>query len=111
MFLCLYFINTGIYNYKLKFEDSSFSICSRRTLSVFFGGKKYHLEISNDMLKDFRFMKRKSFLNDILLIQMLSCQGRKSAIRIPMTSLSKSSKLRISTILNNIIERSKCQKS
>jgi len=110
IFFYVFFINTGIYRYKIKFEDSSFLIKSRRTVSSYFGSKLFLVELSNDMLIGFRFMNRKNFITDVLLVQMVSNSGRKSAIRIPMTLLSHYSKDRISNLLNNIIQKNKCQK-
>ena len=110
IFFYVFFINTGIYRYKIRFEDSSFLIKSRRTISGYFGSKLFLVELSNDMLIGFRFMNRKNFITDVLLVQMVSNNGRKSAIRIPMTLLSHYSKDRISNLLNNIIQKNKCQK-
>jgi len=109
--LHIYFIYVGIYNYQLKFEDSSFCITSRRTLSSYFGGKLHHIEISNDMLRGFQFMTRPFYITSRLLIQIQYSSGRKSAVRIPMTLINKSSEQRIENILNNIIQKNECQKN
>ncbi len=110
-FLFFYFIYYGIYNYKIKFEHSTFRIESRRTLSSWFGSKAYDLEISNDMLIGFRFIKTYLNLNDMILIQMQSSSGRKSAVRIPVTFLNKRDKRKITQIYNRIIQNNRCQKS
>ncbi len=99
-----YIIYYGIFYYKIKFEYSSFLIQSRRTLSSWFGSKVYNLELSNDMLIGFRFIRNIFSINDHLLIQMISTRGRKSAIRIPLTLLGKKRKVKLSKILNNIIQ-------
>ena len=109
LFLFLYFVSTGVFYYKIIFEDSSFLIRSRRNLSGLFGSKNYQLEISNDMLIGFRFLYRGISFNDTLLIQMRSHSGKKSAVRIPLTLLSKDRRNKISNILNNIIQKNECQ--
>ena len=102
--LFFYFIYHGVYNYKIKFDNSSLLIQSRRTISSWFGSKSYNLEISNDMLIGFSFHGSFLSINDKLLIQMRSSSGRKSAIRIPMTLLGKKRKVKLTKILNNIIQ-------
>lgn len=104
IFLFFYFIYNGVYNYKIKFDNYSLLIQSRRTLSSWFGSKVYNLEISNDMLIGFSFHGSFLSINDKLLIQMKSSSGRKSAIRIPMTLLGKKRKVKLTKILNNIIQ-------
>ena len=99
-----------IYKYKLKFEDSSFLIKSSRTISSYFGSKLFCIELSNEMLIGFRFMKRKNLITDILLVQMVSNSGKRSLKRIPMTLLSHLTKDKISNLLDNIIQKNKCQK-
>jgi hypothetical protein len=98
-----------VFYYKIIFEDSSFLIRSRRSLSGLFGSKNYQLEISNDMLIGFRFLYRGISFNDTLLIQMRSHSGKKSAVRIPLTLVSKVRRNKISNILNNIIQKNECQ--
>ena len=109
LFLFLYFVSIGVFYYKIIFEDSSFLMRSRRSLSGLFGGKNYQLEISNDMLIGFKFFSRGISFNDTLLIQMRSHSGKKSAVRIPLTLLSKDRRNKISNILNNIIQKNECQ--
>ena len=109
LFLFLYFVSIGVFYYKIIFEDSSFLIRSRRSLSGLFGGKNYQLEISNDMLIGFKFFSRGISFNDTLLIQMRSHSGKKSAVRIPLTLVSKVRRNKISNILNNIIQKNECQ--
>lgn len=109
LFLFLYFVSIGVFYYKIIFEDSSFLIRSRRSLSGLFGGKNYQLEISNDMLIGFKFFSRGISFNDTLLIQMRSHSRKKSAVRIPLTLLSKDRRNKISNILNNIIQKNECQ--
>ena len=99
-----YIIYHGIFYYKIKFEYSSFLIQSRRTLSSWFGSKVYNLELSNDMLIDFRFIRNFLSINDKLLIQMRSSSGRRSAVRIPLTLVGKKRKVKLTNILNNIIQ-------
>ena len=110
IFFYVFFIKAGIYKYQLKFEDSSFLIKSNRTISSYFGSKLFHIELSNEMLIGFRFLKRKNLITDVLLVQMLSSSGKRSAKRIPMTLLSHLSKDKISNLLDNIIQKNKCQK-
>ncbi|MGY8989298.1 MAG: hypothetical protein ACKVJA_03475 [Flavobacteriales bacterium] len=102
--LFFYFIYNGVYYYKIKFDNYSIMIQSRRTLSSFFGSKVYNLEISNNMLIGFSFYESFLSVNDKLLIQIKSISGRKSAIRIPMTLLGKKRKVKLTKILNNIIQ-------
>lgn len=109
LFLFLYFLSKGVFYYNIIFEDSSFLIRSRRSLSGLFGGKNYQLEISNDMLIGFKFFSRGISFNDTLLIQMRSHSRKKSAVRIPLTLLSKDRRNKISNILNNIIQKNECQ--
>ena len=109
-FFYVFFICAGIYKYELKFEDSSFIIKSRRSVSGYIGSKLYHIELSNEMLIGFKFLKRKNLITDVLLVQMVSTTGKRSAIRIPMTLLSHLTKDRISNLLGNIIQKNKCQK-
>jgi len=109
LFLFLYFLSKGVFYYNIIFEDSSFLIRSRRSLSGLFGGKNYQLEISNDMLIGFKFLSRGISFNDTLLIQMISHSGKKSAVRIPLTLLSKDRRNKILNILNNIIQKNECQ--
>ena len=99
-----YIIYYGIFYYKIKFEHSSFLIQSRRTLSSWFGSKVYNLELSNDMLIGFRFIRNFLSINDKLLIQMRSSSGRRSAVRIPLTLVGKKRKVKLTNILNNIIQ-------
>ena len=103
-FLFFYVIYNGIFYYKIKFDSSSLRIESRRTISSWFGSKSYNLEISNDMLVGFSFNRDFLSINDKLLVQMRSSSGRKSAIRIPMTLLGKKRKVKLTKILNNIIQ-------
>ena len=110
IFFYVFFINTGIYNYKLKFEDSSFLIKSKRTISGYIGSRLFFIELSNEMLIGFKFLKRKNLITDVLLVQMISSSGKRSAIRIPMTLLSHLTKNRISNLLDKIIQKNKCQK-
>ena len=109
LFLSLYILITGVYYFQFIFEDSSFLIRSRRSLSGLLGGKNYQLEISNDMLIGFKFLSRGISFNDTLLIQMISHSGKKSAVRIPLTLLSKDRRNKILNILNNIIQKNECQ--
>ena len=102
--LFFYFIYHGVYNYKIEFDNYSLLIQSRRTISSWFGSKSYNLEISNDMIIGFSFHGSFLSINDKLLIQMKSSSGRKSAIRIPMTLLGKKKKVKLTKILNNIIQ-------
>ena len=102
--LFIYFIYYGIYNYKIKLNNYSLLIQSRRTISSWFGSKQYNLEISNDMLIGFSFCRSFMSINDKLLIQMKSSSGRKSAIRIPLTLLDRKRKKRLIERFNNIIE-------
>ena len=99
-----YIIYYGIFYYKIKFEHSSFLIQSRRTLSSWFGAKVYNLELSNDMLIGFRFFRNFLSINDKLLIQMRSSSGRRSSVRIPLTLVGKKRKVKLTNILNNIIQ-------
>ena len=56
----MYFLlRPNIYKYKLKFDDSSFLIKSNRTISSYFGSKLFCIELSNEMLIGFRFMKER----------------------------------------------------
>ena len=100
----------GIYKYKLKFEDSSFLIKSKRTVSSYFGSKLFNIELSNDMLIGFRFFEKKTFDYRCFTIQMVSNSGKRSAKRIPLTLLSHLTKDKISNLLDNIIQKNKCQK-
>ena len=104
IFLFFYSIYNGIYNYMIECDNYSLLIQSRRTLSSWFGSKVYNLEISSDMLIGFSFYRSFLSINDRLLIQMRSSRGRKSAIRIPMTLLGKKRKVKLTKILNNIIQ-------
>ena len=99
-----YIVYYGIFYYKIKFEYSSFLIQSRRTLSSWFGTKAYNLELSNDMLIGFRFFRNFLSINDKLLIQMRSSSGRRSSVRIPLTLVGKKRKVKLTNILNNIIQ-------
>ena len=98
-----YFTYHGIYSYKIKFDNYSLLIQSRRTLSSWFGSKVYNLEISNDMLIGFSFSRSLISINDKLLIQMKSSSGRKSAVIIPLTLLGRKRKKRLIERFNNII--------
>ena len=102
--LFFYFIYYGVYIYKIKFDNYSLLIQSRRTVSSWFGSKSYNLEISNDMLIGFSFSRDFLSINDKLLIQMRSSSGRKSAVIIPLTLLDRKRKIRLKGILNNIIQ-------
>ena len=102
--LFFYFIYYGVYIYKIKVDNYSLLIQSRRTVSSWFGSKVYNLEISNDMLVGFSFIRSFLSINDKLLIQMRSSSGRKSAVIIPLTLLDRKRKIRLKGILNNIIQ-------
>ena len=100
-----YLIYHGIYNYKIKFDNYSLLIQSRRTLSSWFGSKVYNLEISNDMLVGFSFSRSFLSINYKLLIKMKSNTARKSySVKIPLTLLGRKRKERLKWILNNIIQ-------
>ena len=61
IFFYVFFINYDLfYKYKLKFEDSSFLIKSSRTISSYFGSKLFNIELSNEMLIGFSFLKEKT---------------------------------------------------
>jgi len=102
--LFFYFIYHGVYNYKIKFDNYSLLIQSRRTISSWFGSKVYNLEITNDMLIGFSFSRSLISINDKLLIQMKSSSGKKSAVIIPLTLLGRKRKIKLKKILNNIIQ-------
>ena len=110
IFFYVFFINAGIYKYKLKFEDSSFLVKSSRTIGSYFGSKLFCIELSNEMLIGYSFLKRKNLITDVLLLKMVSNSGKRSAKRIPMTLLSQLTKDKISNLLDNIIQKNKCQK-
>ena len=101
--ILLYFYYIGIYRYKIKFEDSSFLINSRNII-YFFGGKLTQIEISNEMLRGFEFIKRKFFI-DVLILKIISASGKKSAVRIPITSIRKKNKAKIISTLENIVRK------
>jgi len=107
--LFFYFIYYGVYNYKIKLDHYSLLIQSRRTISSWFGSKVYNLELSNDMLIGFRFIGSFSSINNKLLIQIKSSSGRRSAVRIPLTLISKARKKKLSNIFNQIMEQNGCQ--
>ena len=107
--LFCYIIYHGVFHYEIKFTSSSFIIQSRRTISSWFGSKVYNLELSNDMLIGFRFIRSFSSINDKLLIQIKSSSGRRSAVRIPLTLISKARKKKLSNIFNQIMEQNGCQ--
>ena len=104
-FILLYFYCTGIYRYKIKFEDSSFFIKSRNIINLI-GGKLTQIELSNEMLRGFKFKKRK-FFTDILILKIISVSGKKSAVRIPITLLKNKNKDKITTILEKIVHKNK----
>ena len=108
--LFFYIVYNGVFEYKIKFSYSSFIIQSRRTISSWFGSRVYNLELSNDMLIGFCFIESFSSINDKLLIQIKSSSGRKSAVRIPLTLISKARKKKLSNIFNQIMEQNGCQK-
>ena len=107
--LFFYIVYNGVFEYKIKFSYSSFIIQSRRTISSWFGSRVYNLELSNDMLIGFRFIESFLSMNDKLLIQIKSSSGRKSAVRIPLTLISKKRKKKLSNIFNQIMEKNGCQ--
>ena len=107
--LFCYIIYHGVFHYEIKFSYSTFIIQSRRTISSWFGSKVYNLELSNDMLIGFRFIRSFSSINDKLLIQIKSSSGRRSAVRIPLTLISKARKKKLSNIFNQIMEQNGCQ--
>ena len=109
--LFFYFIYYGVYICKIKFDNYSLLIQSRRTISSWFGSKVYNLEISNDMLVGFSFSRSFLSINDKLLIQMRSSSGRKSAVRIPLTLVGKKRKRKLEQIFNKIIQNNECQTS
>ena len=104
--LFIYFYLVGIYRYKIKFEDSSFLINSKNILNLI-GSKLNQIELSNDMLRGFKFLKRNFFLTDILIIKIISDSGKKSAVRIPITLLRNKNKEKIISILENIVRKNK----
>ena len=104
--LFIYFYLVGIYRYKIKFEDSSFLINSKNTINLI-GSKLNQIELSNDMLRGFKFLKRNFFLTDILILKIISDSGKKSAVRIPITLLRNKNKERITSILENIVRKNK----
>ena len=110
-FLFFYVIYNGIFYYKIKFDSSSLRIESRRILSISFVSKVYNIEMTNDMLIDFRFLRNVLSINDKLLIQMRSSSGRRSAVRIPLTLVGKKRKRKLEQIFNKIIQNNGCQTS
>ena len=103
-FILIYFYCTGIYRYKIKFEDSSFLVNSRNIINLI-GGKLTQIELSNEMLRGFVFTKRKFFFTDILILKIISTSGKKSAVRIPITLLRNKNKEKIISILENIVSK------
>ena len=103
-FILLYFYFTGIYRYKIKFDDSSFLVNSRNIINLI-GGKLTQIELSNEMLRGFVFTKRKFFFTDILILKIISISGKKSAVRIPITFLRNKNKEKITSILENIVSK------
>ena len=103
-FILLYFYCTGIYRYKIKFEDSSFLVNSRNIIDLI-GGKLTQIELSNEMLRGFVFTKRKFFFTDILILKIISLSGKKSAVRIPITFLRNKNKEKITSLLENIVSK------
>ena len=103
-FILIYFYCTGIYRYKIKFEDSSFLVNSRNIINLI-GGKLTQIELSNEMLRGFVFTKRKFFFTDILILKIISTSGKKSAVRIPITLLRNKNKEKITSILENIVSK------
>ena len=101
----IYFYFTGIHRYQIKFEDSSFFIKSRNIINLI-GGKLTQIELSNEMLRGFKFKKRK-FFTDILILKIISVSGKKSAVRIPITLLKNKNKDKITTILEKIVHKNK----
>ena len=104
IFILIYFYCTGIYRYKIKFEDSSFLVNSRNIINLI-GGKLTQIELSNEMLRGFVFTKRKFFFTDILILKIISISGKKSAVRIPITLLRNKNKEKITSILENIVSK------
>ncbi len=102
--ILIYFYCTGIYRYKIKFEDSSFLVNSRNIINLI-GGKLTQIELSNEMLRGFVFTKRKFFFTDILILKIISISGKKSAVRIPITLLRNKNKEKITSILENIVSK------
>jgi len=100
----IYLIFTGVYYYKMKFETSTFSIESKRTISGYFGGKNHTIEITNEMLWGYKFINNIYSFNCQLLLQMKKSNGKRSSIRIPLSLVSKKGKKQLSDILSNIIE-------
>ena len=88
----------------MKFDAFTFSINSKRTISGYLGGKNYNIEITNQMLLGYKFINNFYSLNSELLLQMKRDSGKRSAIRIPLSMLSKKEKEHLSKILSNIIE-------
>jgi len=103
-FILIYFYCTGIYRYKIKFEDSSFLVNSRNIINLI-DGKLTQIELSNEMLRGFVFTKRKFFFTDILILKIISISGKKSAVRIPITLLRNKNKEKITSILENIVSK------
>ena len=103
IFISIYCL--GIYRFKIKFEDSSFLINSRNIINLI-GGKLTQIELSNEMLRGFKFMKRK-FFTDILILKIISVSGKKSAVRIPITLLNNKNKEKITKILEKIVCKNK----
>jgi hypothetical protein len=104
VFCLFYFIKTGVYYYKMKFESSTFSVLSKRTISGYFGGKHHTIEITNEMLCGYQFFDNIYSFNCQLLLQIKKANGRRRAIRIPLSLVSKKGKKQLSDILSNIIE-------
>ena len=102
--ILIYFYFIGIYRYNIKFEDSSFLINSRNIINVI-GEELIQIELSNEMLRDFMFIKRKFLFKDILILKIITVSGKKSAVRIPITLLRNKNKEKISSILKNIVIR------
>ena len=104
LLLTIYFIITGVYYYRMKFDRSSFSIDSKRTISGYLGGKNYNIEITNQMLLGYKFINNYYSLNCELLLKMKRNSGKRSATRIPLSMVSEKEKKKLSEILSNIIE-------
>ena len=100
----LFFIMPGLYYFNFRKDLYIINITSFRTI-LFFMTKREHIDISHNMLKEFKIFNRPLSLNKTLMLKLES-QNEKKIItrRFNMSVIRKKELMTIEKNLNQIIK-------
>ncbi|MAM05437.1 MAG: hypothetical protein CMD06_05710 [Flavobacteriales bacterium] len=101
--ILIYFIFIGVYYFEINVDPYVIQITSFRTISsILF--KKNYIDISNSMLKEFRFFNRPFSFNQTLMIKLENQNGKIIAKRFNISFVTQKEKMNITSSLNIILK-------